>query len=225
MYNEQGIVKQNSLKLHKVLESLNRPFELVLVDDASKDHTFKIAKELEKKHSHIRALHFSDGPSRRENLGKAMKTAKFPLVAYIDLDMAVDLKHVSELVRYLDQGNKIAIGSRYKGVKAKRELRRKIISTAYNGLIGLFLGSKIKDHQCGFKGFERKTLFALLKDMGIDKTQDRGWFWDAELLIRAQKKHILIIEFPVSWTYRKESSFNVKRELRMIKYLMRTRFK
>ena len=56
-------------------------------------------------------------------------------------------------------------------------------------------------------------------DMGYDTQMMRGWFWDAELLLRGQKEGYSIKEFPVFWEAGKQSSFNFGRELRIIRYL------
>jgi hypothetical protein len=56
------------------------------------------------------------------------------------------------------------------------------------------LGSKVKDHQCGFKAFKREALLQLL-----DEVAACHWFWDTELLVRASRKGYAIKEIPVEW--------------------------
>ena len=59
----------------------------------------------------------------------------------------------------------------------------------------LYFRSKVKDHQCGFKAFKKEVIFNLIKELGYDKTFKRGWFWDVEHLIRAQRKGYNVYEF------------------------------
>jgi hypothetical protein len=87
----------------------------------------------------------------------------------------------------------------------------------------IYFHSKIKDHQCGFKAFKKEKLLQLLDEMGYEKT--RGWFWDVELLVRAQRKGYSIDEFPVEWKEGKLSSFNIQRELRMLPYVLKLKWK
>ena len=65
----------------------------------------------------------------------------------------------------------------------------------------------------------RQAFLALKEEMGYDEKFLRGWFWDAELLIRAQRKKLRILEMPVKWVRAEKSSFNFRRELKVIPYM------
>jgi putative flippase GtrA len=64
--------------------------------------------------------------------------------------------------------------------------------------------SKVHDHQCGFKGFNRVRTRKIFEDV-----KSRGWFWDAELLLRGQKQGLKVVEFPVKWKDRDEEASKV----------------
>ncbi len=224
-YNEEQRLEKNILLIYHALLGLKKPFELVIVDDGSTDATAQIAKSLALKHKEIKHLYFSNGPSRRENLGKAFYSAQGDIIAFMDLDLSADLAALPQLISSIEHGNDIAIGSRYKGVRAKREFGRKIISVVYNWFMRIYFGSTLADHQCGFKAFRKDKLLPLLDAMGYDKTFVRGWFWDVELLVRAQKKSYTIDEFSVAWNFGKQSSFNFRRELKMLPYVVKLKFK
>lgn len=221
VYNEEKILKEHVLLVYDAAKKLKRPFELVIVDDSSKDNTPKIAKLLENKHSEIRHRRFENGPSRRENLAVAMSEAKFPIVIFMDMDLSVDLSYLPNLVLEMDKGFDIVTGSRYMGLKPHREFYRLMLSRAYNRVMRNILGSKVRDHQCGFKAMKKEVLKDLRKELGYDKNFIRGWFWDAELLIRAQRKGYQVMEFPVTWDSGKQSSFTFRREIKMMPYIMR----
>lgn len=223
-YNEEQRLEKNILLIYHSLVALKKSFELIIVDDGSTDSTAQIAKSLAAKHE-IKHLYFSNGPSRRENLGKAFYTAKGDIVAFMDLDLSADLSALPQLISSIEQGNDIAIGSRYKGVRAKREFGRKIISVIYNWFMRFYFRSTIADHQCGFKAFRREKLLPLLDAMGYDDTFVRGWFWDVELLVRGQKKGYKIDEFSVAWNFGKQSSFDFRRELKMLPYVLKLKFR
>src|SRR3989338_3302329 len=130
-YNEEQRLEKNILLIYHALLLLKKPFELLIVDDGSTDATVQIAQALSAKHKEIKHLYFSNGPSRRENLSKAFYSAKGDIIAFMDLDLSADIASFPRLVASIEQGNDIAIGSRYKGVRAKREFGRKIISVLY----------------------------------------------------------------------------------------------
>lgn len=225
VYNESKILERNVSLICKEMKRFRSLFEIIIVDDNSNDQTKEIGKQMEKRQKQIRYVRFDSGPSRRENLARAMKMAKGEVLIYIDVDLAVHPKYLKNLIRDSHDWD-IVIGSRYlQGSKVKRSFFRRLISNMYNSFMRFWLGSNIKDHQCGFKAFKRSVLFPIISEMGYDKEFTRGWFWDAELLIRAQRKGHSIKEIPVKWVRGKKSSFNIKRELRMVPYVIKLRGK
>jgi glycosyltransferase involved in cell wall biosynthesis len=211
VYNERNI-KDNLDLVYNKMKQITNDFEVIVVDDGSTEF-FPI-------YNGIRYFKY-DKPSRRENLAKSFYYGKGDIIAFIDADLSVDLSYLKQLFSEIDNFD-IAIGSRYiDGAIVKRELFRKIISGVYNTFIRTFFDSDILDHQCGFKAFKKSVLLDLVDELGYDYSYNRGWFWDAELLIKAQKKGYKIKEFPIKWVRSDNSSFDWKRELRMIRYILR----
>ncbi len=220
VYNEEGIIRKNTLEVYNILNELKEDFKIFIIDDNSNDNTPKICDDLTKEYPEINHLFFQNGPSRRENLGKAfLSIPDHEIIAFMDIDLAADLSKTKDLMSYIKENYDVAIGSRYKGIKCVRGIKRLSISKTYNGTIQTLFNSKIQDHQCGFKAFKSEKVKKVINDMGYDFKLKRGWFWDAELLLRAQKEGYSIKEFPVFWEAGKQSSFNFIRELRILKYL------
>lgn len=224
-YNEEQIIEKHILAIYNACIELKKPIELVIVDDGSTDNTPMLAQKIAKQHKEIQYIYYANGPSRRENLAKAFRIARGDIIIFMDLDLSVPLSYLSKILDGITSGNDIVIGSRYKGSKTKRTLSRFIISMVYNWFMRFYFGSFIADHQCGFKGFKKKILFSILDKMGYDEKFIRGWFWDVELLVRAQRDGYAIDEFSVDWKSGKQSSFDIKRELKMIPYLLKLRWK
>ena len=215
VYNEEKIIEANLRKLESKVKEITNNYDITIVDDSSTDNTSKISRKIAR--GKIKYLRFNNGPSRRENLAEAMKTGKKEVIVFTDIDLSADLKHLKELIEGMKKGD-ISTGSRYMGIGAKRTIFRKGMSIVYNTILRIMFNSKVRDHQCGFKAYKNKVIKGLIDDAGYDSKFIRGWFWDAEILIRAQKKGYKINEFPVEWERGKDSSFQLKRELRMIKY-------
>lgn len=132
------------------------------------------------------------------------------MLCYIDVDLATDMKYLEKLVRAVStEGYDFATGSRMMPESdAKRPFKREFASRGYNFLVRLFLRSKLYDHQCGFKAFRRKALFELL-----DEIENQHWFWDTELLVRAQQKEYRVMEFPVYWRHGGSSKVNLVKDV------------
>ncbi len=220
VYNEEEIVGRNVLSVYELMGSLNKPFKIFVVDDNSKDGTGEIVRKLASEYDEIECLFFENGPSRRENLGKAfLNVPDEEILCFLDIDLASDINRVGDLINYVEEGYDVSLGSRYKGIKSIRSLERLTISKMYNGVIKVLFNSRVDDHQCGFKAFKAEKIKEVVREMGYDSSFKRGWFWDAELLLRAQKKNFSIREFPVKWEAGKQSSFNWKRELKILNYM------
>ena len=145
---------------------------------------------------------------------------------FSDTDLATDISSLKSLVKAAEGKYDIAIGSRYlKDSKIRRKPERRIISFFYNNFVRLYLRSRIRDHNCGFKAFKKQVILDLVEEAGYDKSFTRGWFWDAEILIRAQRKKLKIAEIPAHWIEPKKSTFSFKREKRMIPYILGLRNK
>ncbi len=121
------------------------------------------------------------------------------------------MKYLQKLVRAIStDGYDFATGSRMmRDSDAKRPFKREFASRGYNFLVRLFLRSKLYDHQCGFKAFRREALFELL-----DEIENEHWFWDTEVLVRAQHKGYRVIEFPVYWRHGGSSKVNLAKDVK-----------
>ncbi len=75
-------------------------------------------------------------------------------------------------------------------------------------MVRLLLHSKLYDHQCGFKAFRRGPLLELL-----DEIENQHWFWDTELLVRAQHRGYRVLEFPVYWRHGGSSKVNFAKDI------------
>ncbi len=226
VYNEEKILKRHINKIYDYLKKITDKFELVIVDDSSTDNTHSIILELQKQKEFLRYLRFENGPSRRENLGESMKTAKYSLVGYMDFDLAVPMFFLKELIKSANEGYDLAIGSRrIKGAKVNRSFYRRVWSALYHKTIKLLFLSNIHDYQCGFKLFKKESLITLLEEVGYDKKFQRGWFWDAQLILSAEKRGFKIKEIPISWNEGAKSSFSLSRELKVLPYIFKLKLR
>ncbi len=91
---------------------------------------------------------------------------------------------------------------------ADRPAKRDVASRGFNGLTRFFLRSDLRDHQCGFKAFDRDALFDVLSNV-----EDNHWFWDTEVLVRAQRKGYRIKEFSVDWTPKGDTKVDLVRDV------------
>jgi len=119
------------------------------------------------------------------------------------------MKHLKELIQSIRNGYDFATGSRMlPESNVKRPFKRGFASKGFNFLTRLMLGSKLYDHQCGFKSFKRTSLFMIM-----DTVKDTHWFWDTELFVRAQRLGYMVKEFPVEWIHGGATKVNLVKDV------------
>lgn len=209
----------NVRTIHEFVKKNYGGFEIIIIDDTSSRATQE-AIERASNLENISVQRYENGPSRRENLAASFTKARYDILAFMDVDLSTGLSYLPSLTDGVWERNDVVIGSRYKGIRPQRESYRYAMSIFYNLGVRLLFGSKIKDHTCGFKAFRKEKILGIVREMGYDNTKRRGWFWDAEMLIRAQKKGCNVREIPVTWASDHESTFSLSREVKVVPYIV-----
>ncbi len=223
-YNEEEVIQNSIYIVDNFMKKISKSYEILIVDDGSKDKTGIILKNIVKsgKFPNLRFVYYKDGRSRRENLAKSFKLLKGEYIILLDMDLSMDVEHLKEMIYWLDNGYDMVIPNRYhKKSKIKRHLKRYIISKIYNGVIRILFRTGLKDNICGFKAFKKDIALKLVEEAGIDKTRTRSVFWDTEILIRALRKGVLIKQIPIKWKEGKNSALTFRNEIKMLPYMLK----
>jgi glycosyltransferase involved in cell wall biosynthesis len=195
-YNEVQYLQEAVEKTSQTLGQFTNSYEIIIAEDGSTDGTPEKSEELAKKYQFVRHIHGEERLGRGGALSGAFRQSRGEVLIDMDLDLATDLKYLKPLVETVTvEGYDFVTGSRLMSEsKVKRAFRRSLSSKSYNFLVRHVLGSKLHDHQCGFKAFKREPALAIL-----DKVKARHWFWDTEILVRGQREGYRIKEIPVEW--------------------------
>jgi glycosyltransferase involved in cell wall biosynthesis len=206
VHNESATLEGNLSRLKASLDVSGADYEAIIAEDGSDDGSKGIAESFASRNVGFRAMSSKVRQGRGVSLSESIRASKGDIVVYMDADMATDLRHLPELVREIEKGADISTGSRLmKGsVVSGRSIARDFFSKGYNALLRLMFNTRIRDHQCGFKAFRKSSILGVL-----GAVQDKHWFWDSELLIRAQAKGLRVSEIPIRWSDRKGSSMSL----------------
>ena len=207
--NEADIIDATVEALSQTLTAYGCTYEIIIAEDGSTDGTDKKAAALAEKYSFVRHLHGEKRLGRGRALKNSFKQSNGKVLIYMDVDLATDLKHLSQLIDAISvEGYQLATGSRMlPQSKVKRTRTRGFTSKVFNFMVRLILGSKVKDHQCGFKAFQRDPALELL-----DEVEDNHWFWDTEILVRAQRRGFRVKEIPVEWSSVRETKVKLVKD-------------
>ena len=208
VYNEERALDASIRRLHAHL-SAGFPFSwrIVIADNASTDATPRIAEALARELPGVSVLRLN-----RKGRGRALRAAwsrsGARAVGYMDVDLSTDLRALLPLVAPLLSGHSdVAIGTRLaNGSRVVRGPRRELISRAYNHILRTVLRARFSDAQCGFKAVRGDVARELLPQVA-----DEEWFFDTELLVRAQRAGLRIHEVPVDWVDDPDSRVDIVR--------------
>lgn len=196
-YNEEANLKRT---VKNVTENLNKNvsiWEVIIVDDGSKDKTGQIADELAKKEKRIRVIHHHPNRGYGAAFKSGLYEAKYPWISFIDSDGQFDFSEISRFIATQQKTNADLVIGYYLGRKVS--FVRKLNSKIWQAIVWLLFGLNVKDIDCGFKLISKKVVDK------IEKLQsERGAFISSEFLIKAKKSGFKIVEIGVEHYPRKQ---------------------
>ena len=191
---EKGIRRtEKFLQRHEEIDAV-----VTIADNGSTDATPDIIKKLSGEFSNIRSITL---PERGFGLAfrEAILQNDCDIIGYVDVDLSTDILYLKQVLAGFEKyneldvikGNRLSKKSQVNGRKASRN----ITSRGLDLLIKLVFGVRVSDTMEGFQFFRKKCIDRLV----AASSQDNGWFYCAELLIRGEKMGYRIAELPVVW--------------------------
>lgn len=185
-YNEQDNVEKTVKSALDCLSPLGIDFELIIVDDGSKDNTGRIADRLAAENKHIKVVHHQTNLGYGSALQSGFKAASKEYVFYTDGDGQFDIKELLLLFKYMPDYD-IVTGYR---INRQDNLVRKINAFCWTTLVNILFGMKIRDMDCAFKLYKRKVFDDI-------KMKSTGALINTEIFARAKNKGYKIFQLGV----------------------------
>lgn len=188
-YNEEANIGLVISEAIAVLESLKEIswYEIIIVDDGSRDKTGAIARELIKKYPLIKLITHHKNQGYGAALLSGFHSARGDYVFFTDGDRQFDFKEISKFLVYLPEYQAI-LGYR----SPRRDLWFRSLNARLWGLLNRFLlGLKVRDIDCAFKLFKRE----LITSLPLIST---GAMLSAELLVRLRRQGVVFKEVSVN---------------------------
>jgi dolichyl-phosphate beta-glucosyltransferase len=206
-YNEAEGIADTVTRLRGWLEATGRPWEIVVVDNASTDGTAERVLVDERVHVLRNDVNRGKGYSVR----RGMLAAEGELRLHCDADCAPSLESLPAMLSALDEGADVVVGSRLaRGahVRRRQPLRRRMVGRTFVEVSRLVLGEPTHDLFCGFKLWRADAAVAVYTRAGLD-----GWVFDAEALALARALGCRVREVGIAWSDRAGSRLSMARLL------------
>lgn len=207
-YDEMANLQKGVLnKVAHFLDKKKITYEVIVVDDGSKDGSVEFIKQFTKEHPQFQLLK-GDHYGKAGAVTRGMLEAQGDLVLFTDMDQAVPIEEIDKFFPYFEDGCDVVIGSRgivRKGAPWTRLVMSRSMIILRKLIVGL---PHINDTQCGFKMFTRNAaqelftkLTKLHKGFHVIGGSSVTAGFDVELLYLAEKCDYSIKEVPVKWLY------------------------
>ncbi len=197
--NERLRLESGVVRTVEYLEGMDfTDYEIIIVDNGSEDETPQIAAKLCGKYERVNYERISIrgvGAAFR----RGVEISHGDVVGYMDIDLSTNIRHLGEAVHIFRTRPEIAYlnGSRFarESDTRGRKWYRRLTSQGLLVLLKCLLGMKSTDAICGFTFVRRETALSLVEGC----SQDNGWFYMIEFLLRSEKRGVEILDYPVEW--------------------------
>lgn len=212
-YNEEEhIVREGVAKVLEMLELLQVPHEIILVDDGSRNNTRAVIEQAIQSHpgKPIRKIFNRVNLGRGGAVMEGIQAARYDVVGYLDIDLEIGSQYLPTFYAAVKSGADLAVAERiYKVQFTPFCLARFILSKGYIWLSALLLKIRYPDTEAGYKFFRSEKVLGLLPKMC-----DTHWFWDTEIVVRGHDAGWKIRFLPCLFQRRddKKSSVRVVRD-------------
>lgn len=209
-YNEENRLPKTLLSVLEYFQVKNAAFEILVVDDGSKDRTAQIVRQFERLSPQVRLLICPRNRGKGYAVRLGAMNARGALILVNDADGATPIEELDRLENAIQAGAQVAIGSRAmfsKETQVQTLWYRKFIGRVFNGMVNFIILPGIADTQCGFKLFIRPVARYIFSQQRADR-----FSFDVELLFLARKAGCKIAEVPVNWTNVAGSKVNLVRD-------------
>jgi glycosyltransferase involved in cell wall biosynthesis len=176
-YNEEKNIEPMVSEVVRVMSGLSDDYEVVVVNDGSRDSTAREVVELEKRYPQVRLIDHEVNKGYGAALYTGFISARKDWIFLTDSDKQFNVAEISRLLPFMDTADFIA------GYRAPRRdpFQRRLFGKAWTALVTVLFGYTVRDVDCAFKLFRREI---------VERThiQSRGATFSAELLVRAKRK-------------------------------------
>lgn len=213
-YNEQENIPSLYMKLTEVMDAIGEPYELVFVDDGSKDNSFKVLSDIYEHDRRVNLIRLRRNFGQTPALKAGFDFARGEVIISMDGDLQHDPEEIPKFLEKIEEGYDLVSGWRY--ARKDHWLMRQIPSRAANWLMAKLSGVDLHDFGTTFKAYRREII------------QEIQLYGELHRFIPAlaSTTGARIVEVPIENLSRKsgKSNYGIGRTIRVFLDLMMVKF-
>ena len=223
-YNEQDRIGRTLDRVKEYYGGQCYSWHCTIVSDGSTDNTQEIVSSFCEKNPHFQLEHYDQNRGKGFAVRLGMLNANAHRVLFCDADLATPQEETEKLLKAIDEGYDVAIGSRplkESKLEVHQPWWREHLGRVFNKVVQTMATKGIDDTQCGFKMFTSKSA----KDV-FSRCKFDGFSFDFEALMIARDLNYKIAEIPIRWSHQEGSKVSIMRDgPRMLRDLVKLRIK
>lgn len=186
-YNEEAVIAETVGRCVEVLAVLAPDYEIIVVDDGSRDRTGAVADELAAANPRVRVVHNRPNRGYGGALIAGFHAVRTDLTFFMDADGQFDIADIAELLRLREQGHRAVLGYR---AHRRDPFMRLVNAWGWNVLVSLLYRLPVRDVDCAFKVYD--TALVRLADV-----QAVGAVINTEMLVKLSCLGQRFVQVPV----------------------------
>ena len=196
-FNEERRLGSTLLAMEAWLRDSGLTYEVIVVDDGSRDGTVAIAEEFAREHPPFRLERLDRNRGKGAAVRRGFEVSAGREVLFSDADLSTPMEDLPALRRELTAGADVVMASRAlpdSNVEIRQAWIRDRMGKTFNGILRLVTRIPFRDTQCGFKLLRGDVARSLAAQMA-----EEGFAFDVEVVLLANKRGLKITDVPVTW--------------------------
>jgi len=191
VYNCPSFIEETVIQVKRGLEEKIQAYEVIFVDDGSKDETKKILEKLIQGEKKFKLISYPKNQGKGFAVKKGILSASGEIIFFTDADLPFGINPILEGYELIKKENcDLILGKR--SSNSWQGWKRKLASRIFSFLVNKLFSLGIFDTQCGLKGFKREVAKKI-----FEKSKIKRFAFDVEILHLAKKHNFSIKIFPV----------------------------
>ncbi|HON52749.1 MAG TPA: glycosyltransferase family 2 protein, partial [Bacteroidales bacterium] len=157
LFNEEESLPELCSWIEQVMNKASFTYEIVLIDDGSRDNSWQVIQQLAKKNSAIKGIKFQRNYGKSAGLFKGFEAASGDVVITMDADLQDNPEEIPELYRMITEDN-FDLVSGWKKKRYDPVLTKNLPSKLYNTTVRLMTGIQLHDFNCGLKAYKKQVV-------------------------------------------------------------------
>ena len=221
VFNEEQVLERTFAELLPFAEGLGRTFEVICVDDGSRDGSAALLAAAAERDPRVRVFALPRNRGKGAAVRRGVLEARGANVLFLDADLSTPMDEAPGFLGALDAGYDVVLGNRRApgaDITRHQPWLRQSLGKGFTLLTSTLLAPGVQDFTCGFKAFRGEAARAIFARSTLD-----GWAFDAELVVIAQEQKFKLVQVPVKWHHEDDTKvrlisavFGSLRELSLI---------